>query len=55
MKFEIDFKEPSTIRGLIWLAAAIIGIPMVLAGRDISQLLLLAAGIAGGLGVVMKG
>jgi len=54
MKFEIDFKEPSTIRGLVWVAVAIIGMVMISSGKDISQLLVLGSAIAGGLGVAIK-
>ncbi len=50
----IDWKQGSTQRGLIWIAVAVIGLPMVALGKDISQLIVLAAGIAGGLGVALK-
>jgi len=50
----INWNEASTKRGAVWLVTAIIGIPMVLMGKDPSPLLLLASGVAGGLGVVMS-
>ena len=50
----IDLKQPSTLRGLVWLATAIIGAGLVLTGQDVTQLLLLASGVAGGLGVALK-
>ena len=49
----IDWSQASTKRGLIWVITALIGLPMVALGKDVSQLLVLAAGIAGGLGVVI--
>jgi hypothetical protein len=54
MKIEIDLTQASTKRGLVWLVAAIIGLPMAWAGKDVSQLVALAMGIAGGLGVLVK-
>ena len=54
MKYGIDWSQPSTVRGLVWLATALIGAVMIWAGKDISQLLLLAAAIAGGLGVAVR-
>jgi hypothetical protein len=54
MKFEIDFNQASTIRGLIWLTVSAIGLIMIMAGKDISELLLLGSAVAGGLGVAVK-
>ena len=54
MNWGIDYTQASTKRGLIWLVAAFVGLPMAIAGHDVSQLMLLAAGVAGGLGVVVK-
>ena len=50
----INWSEASTKRGAVWLVTAIIGIPMVLMGKDPSPLLVLASGVAGGLGVVIS-
>jgi hypothetical protein len=52
MKF--DWTEASTKRGLIWVATALIGIVFIYLGKPIDQLLLLAGGVAGGLGVMLK-
>jgi hypothetical protein len=51
---KIDWSQSSTKRGLVWVVAALIGIPMVLIGKDVSQLLILAAAVAGGLGVALN-
>ena len=50
----IDWTEASTKRGLIWVATAIVGSVFVFLGKPIDQLLLLAGGVAGGLGVILK-
>jgi drug/metabolite transporter (DMT)-like permease len=50
-KAKIQWREPSTLRGLVWVAAAVIGVIMIWLGRDIGPLMILAAGVAGGLGV----
>lgn len=50
---KIDWSQSSTKRGLVWIVTALVGIVMVLMGKDVSQLLLLAAGVAGGLGVAL--
>lgn len=54
MKFGINLGEGSTLRGLVWLITAITGFVFVLQGREVSELLLLAAGVAGGVGVITK-
>ena len=54
MKLGFDWNESSTCRGTVWLVAAIIGFIMVWQGRDVSQLLLLAAGVSGGIGIITK-
>lgn len=51
---KIEWGESSTWRGMVWVATAIIGGIMVFNGRDISQLMILAAGVAGGLGVLVS-
>lgn len=48
---KIDWTQSSTQRGAIWVIVAIIGTVGWWMGKDISQVLLLGAGIAGGLGV----
>jgi len=51
---KIDLSEASTKRGLIWLITAIVGTVFLFMGKPIDQLLLLATGVAGGLGVILK-
>jgi len=51
---KIDWSEASTKRGLIWVATAIVGAVLIFMGKPIDQLLLLASGVAGGLGVMLK-
>lgn len=50
----IDWSEASTKRGLIWLITAIVGTVFLFMGKPIDQLLMLATGVAGGLGVILK-
>lgn len=54
MKIDVDWKENSTKRGAVWLATAIVGTFMLLIGKDISQLIILATAVAGGMGVALK-
>lgn len=51
---KIDWSEASTKRGIIWLITAIVGSIFIFLGKPIDQLLLLATGVAGGLGVLLK-
>lgn len=51
---KIDWSEASTKRGLIWVITAGIGAVFIFLGKPIDQLLLLAGGVAGGLGVMLK-
>jgi hypothetical protein len=51
---KIDWSEASTKRGLIWVITAVIGAVFIFLGKPIDQLLLLAGGVAGGLGVMLK-
>lgn len=51
---KIVWSEASTKRGLIWLLTAIVGTIFLFMGKPIDQLLLLATGVAGGLGVMLK-
>jgi hypothetical protein len=51
---KIDWSEASTKRGLIWVITAIVGAIFLFMGKPIDQLLLLATGVAGGLGVILK-
>lgn len=51
---KIDWSEASTKRGLIWVVTAVVGAVLLYQGKSVDQLLLLAGGVAGGLGVVLK-
>ena len=51
---KIEWSEASTKRGIIWVATALVGSVFVLMGKPVDQLLLLAGGVAGGLGVILK-
>jgi len=51
---KIDWSEASTKRGLIWVITTIVGAVFLFMGKPIDQLLLLATGVAGGLGVILK-
>ena len=51
---KIDWSEASTKRGLIWVITAIVGAVFLFIGKPIDELLLLATGVAGGLGVVLR-
>jgi hypothetical protein len=52
--FEIHWSEPSTKRNAVWVVAFLVGLPMVFLGKDVSQLLLLAGGVAGAMGMTMR-
>ena len=54
IKFGIDWSQPSTLRGMVWVLVAIIGLVGWWFGKDVTQLILLGAGVAGGLGVTVK-
>lgn len=51
---KIEWSEASTKRGLIWVITAIVGAVFLFMGKPIDQLLLLAGGVAGGLGLILK-
>lgn len=48
----INWSEASTKRGVVWIVASILGTIMVFMGKDPSQILVLATGVAGGLGLL---
>ena len=54
MKLGIYFEQASTKRGLVWVITAIVGAGLLYQGKSIDQLLLLAGGISGGLGLIIK-
>lgn len=51
---KIEWAAASTKRGIIWVATALVGAVFIFLGKPVDQLLLLAGGIAGGLGVMLK-
>jgi drug/metabolite transporter (DMT)-like permease len=51
---KINWQENSTKRGIVWIITAIIGVVMILMGKDISQLMVLAAAIVGGMGLTQN-
>ena len=51
---KIEWHEASTKRGIIWLITAVVGSVFIFLGKPVDQLLLLAGGVAGGLGVILK-
>jgi hypothetical protein len=54
MKLGIHWSQASTQRGLVWIIAAIVGAVFIYQDKSIDQLLLLAGGVAGGLGMIIK-
>jgi hypothetical protein len=54
MIFQVDFSQPSTIRGLIWVTAGVIGTVGYMSGFDPMPIMTLAGALAGGLGVAVK-
>lgn len=54
MKLGINWQENSTKRGAVWVITFIAGIIMSFLGKDVTQLLVVASGVAGGLGVALK-
>ena len=50
----INWSEASTKRGAVWVVTAIVGAIFIFLGKPVDQLLLLAGGVAGGLGVILK-
>jgi uncharacterized membrane protein len=53
MKLGIDFKQPSTLRGLVWLVGSLVGLGFLIAGdRESASVAVAMTGtIAGGLGL----
>lgn len=54
MQLGILWGQASTQRGLIWVATALVGAVLLYQGKPIDQLLLLAAAVSGGLGLLVK-
>lgn len=53
MKFQIDWSQPSTIRGLIWALTGLAAMVAYFIGKDPIPLLGIGSGVAGGLGVAL--
>jgi len=53
-KTMIDWNEASTKRGAVWVVTAVIGLVMIWFGKDPTPLLVLASGVAGGMGLLIK-
>lgn len=53
MKIGIRWRQASTQRGLIWVLTAFVGAFLLYQGKSVDQLLLLAGGVAGGLGLMV--
>lgn len=50
---KINWTEASTKRGIVWVLTSIIGLGMILMGKDPSPVIVLATGVAGGLGITL--
>ena len=50
----INWNEASTKRGSVWTVTAVIGLVMIWFGKDPTPLLVLASGVAGGMGLLIK-
>ncbi len=50
MKCQIDFNEPSTIRGLVWVIVGVVGLAMIALGdKDITSLITLGGAVVSGM------
>jgi hypothetical protein len=54
MKLGIDFSQPSTQRGSVWVIVFIAGTVGWWMGKDPTALILLGTGVAGAIGVATK-
>ena len=50
----IDWTQASTKRGVVWVSTFFIGMIMIALKQDVSQLIVLSTGVAGGLGILIK-
>jgi hypothetical protein len=48
----MNFNETSTKRGVVWIIASIVGVAFAWAGKDPSQVMVIAGGVVGGLGLL---
>lgn len=54
MKLGIHWGQASTQRGFIWVLTALVGAVLLYQDKPIDQLLLLAAAVSGGLGLMVR-
>ena len=54
MKLEIDWRETSTKRGAILVSGFVVGSVFVWFGKDPAGIILLAQGLAGGFGLLVR-
>ena len=54
MTIQIDPKQPSSKRGLVWLVLGVVGIIGWWFEKDLEPLVYLASAVAGGMGLLMK-
>ena len=54
MKIEFDLKEPSTLRGLVWVVSALVGFTLITLGKDPSTLIPFTAAVVGAIGTLVK-
>jgi hypothetical protein len=54
MKLGIDWTQSSTVRGLIWVVAAVTALVFYWFGKDPLPVMAVGGGLAGGLGVALK-
>jgi len=54
MKLAIDWSQPSTLRGAIWVIGGVLGVLFSFLGKDPMQIMSVTAAVAGGLGVAIS-
>lgn len=54
MKLSIATAQASTIKGFVWLTTFLAGLVLLVLGKDVTTLLILATGVVGGLGIGVK-
>jgi hypothetical protein len=54
MKLGVRWRQASTQRGFIWVLTALVGAVLLCHGKSVDQLILLASGVAGGLGLMVQ-
>jgi hypothetical protein len=51
---QVDFGQPSSIRGAVWVVTAIVAVIAYWIGKDPMPVLLIGTSVAGGLGVGIR-